>query len=165
MVCIVRDAQFLDDLLILGYGYGELALAAQKLKKDIEDAGLFVSEKKCILKPTKHLTWFGKLCTITDSALNIQPQQQTIADLGCLILWVSAKPFPYRVLHSLTGLLSWLTIHHRLCIALSPCCSYLTACTAKTATPSPASKESTCSSIAICTCACLKLLSEAGCPV
>ena len=113
---LILKFQYLDDILLLGKGFDSLAAATKRLCDHIKKKGWILNDKKLIATPCKAVDWLGKRVTISDDKITITIMEDTVVEITALILWVTAKPFPQRVLKSLAGLLSWATIHSRLAL-------------------------------------------------
>jgi len=109
--------QYLDDVLVVGFGKGRVQDFTALLVHEIHEAGWLVNYKKSILSPVKELEWLGKSIKVSSAGFVIEVLKDTLVNIIALFLFVSAKANPQRVLRSLTGLVSWAAIHFRLPIA------------------------------------------------
>ena len=113
---MVLVKQYLDDIFLYGNGKDAVKHSTALIASSIEEEGWNINRSKSIFEPTKDLTWLGKRVQIIDNKIFISVCVDTITNICILILWISSRPWPQKILHSLTGLMSWATTHSRLAL-------------------------------------------------
>lgn len=106
--------QYLDDVLLMSFDSTLLQSATQSIVDDLTLKGFIVSMKKTVLIPTSTITWLNKLISATPTSVSITPTVDSLISAYVLTTLVFAKVWPRKVLRSLTGLLTWMSLPARL---------------------------------------------------
>ena len=107
---------YLDDILLASSDLHKLQQTTVGLANELIKNDFLLNNPKCILNPVYEVDWLGKHISSCDGNLTISTATEDVVDAGALTIWCCAKYWSWPVLRQLNGLLTWLSIHHRLAL-------------------------------------------------